>query len=61
MLPTYKYVLALDPSGNYNEGKGTTGMCLFDTSLMKTTFITDLRAKILIVLKVTGMASFNLF
>jgi hypothetical protein len=45
MLPTYKYVLALDPSGNYNEGKGTTGMCLFDTSLMKTTFITDLRAK----------------
>lgn len=25
-----RYVLAIDPSGNYNEGKGTTGWCLFD-------------------------------
>lgn len=25
-----KKILALDPSGNYNEGKGTTGWCLFD-------------------------------
>ena len=25
---TSKKVLALDPSGNYNEGKGTTGWCL---------------------------------
>ena len=25
-----RYVLALDPSGNFNEGKGTTGWCLFD-------------------------------
>ena len=25
-----RYVLALDPSGAYKEGKGTTGWCLFD-------------------------------
>lgn len=25
----YKYILALDPSGNFEEGKGTTGCCLF--------------------------------
>lgn len=24
----YKYILAVDPSGSYNEGKGTTGWCL---------------------------------
>lgn len=26
-----RYILALDPSGNFNEGKGTTGWCLLDT------------------------------
>ena len=26
----YRYILALDPSGNFNEGKGTTGWCLFN-------------------------------
>lgn len=26
-----RYVLAFDPSGNFNEGKGTTGWCLYDT------------------------------
>lgn len=26
-----RYILALDPSGNYNEGKGTTGWCLYDS------------------------------
>lgn len=25
-----RYVLAIDPSGNYKEGQGTTGWCLFD-------------------------------
>ena len=25
----YKYILALDPSGNFEEGKGTTGICGF--------------------------------
>lgn len=27
----YRYILALDPSGSFYEGKGTTGWCLFDT------------------------------
>ena len=26
----YKYILGIDPSGNFYEGKGTTGLCLFD-------------------------------
>lgn len=26
----YKNILAIDPSGNFEEGKGTTGTCLFD-------------------------------
>lgn len=25
-----RYILALDPSGSFNEGKGTTGWCLYD-------------------------------
>jgi len=30
-----RFVLAFDPSGNYNEGKGTTGWCLYDTETCK--------------------------
>ncbi len=26
-----RFILAFDPSGNFNEGKGTTGWCLYDT------------------------------
>ena len=25
----YRYIIALDPSGNFEEGKGTTGFSLF--------------------------------
>lgn len=28
----YDYILALDPSGNYHEGKGTTGYCILHAS-----------------------------
>jgi hypothetical protein len=31
----YKKLLAQDPSGNFNEGKGTTGWCLFDCEKIK--------------------------
>ena len=31
-LKTFKNVLALDPSGNWLEGKGTTGICLYNTT-----------------------------
>lgn len=27
-MKSYKHILALDPSGNWREGKGTTGFCL---------------------------------
>lgn len=30
-----RYVLALDPSGSYKEGQGTTGWCLFDLQTMQ--------------------------
>lgn len=29
-MPKYKHILALDPSGNFNEGKGTTGWVLMN-------------------------------
>lgn len=29
-MSKHRYVLALDPSGNWVEGKGTTGVCLYD-------------------------------
>lgn len=28
----FDYIIALDPSGNFEEGKGTTGCCLFSSS-----------------------------
>lgn len=28
----HNYVLAIDPSGNFYEGKGTTGLCLFNAN-----------------------------
>lgn len=28
-----RYVLGIDPSGNFNEGKGITGWCVFDRAL----------------------------
>ena len=31
-MKKYNYVLALDPSGNFHEGKGTTGYCLLDAN-----------------------------
>lgn len=30
-----RYILALDPSGNFKEGKGITGWCLLDTQTKK--------------------------
>ena len=33
-MKNYDYILAFDPSGNFNEGKGTTGYCIFDTNNM---------------------------
>ena len=29
-MKNFSHILAIDPSGNFEEGKGTTGMCLFD-------------------------------
>lgn len=31
-MKKYNYVLAIDPSGNFHEGKGTTGYCLLDAN-----------------------------
>ena len=29
-MTKFKYILALDPSGNFSEGKGITGWCLMN-------------------------------
>ena len=31
----HRFILGLDPSGNFHEGKGTTGCCLFDAEKNK--------------------------
>lgn len=36
----YNYIIALDPSGNFEEGKGTTGICLFSCN-KKEIILTD--------------------
>ena len=36
-----RYVLALDPSGAYKEGKGTTGWCLFDNETKQIAKVAD--------------------
>lgn len=38
-MKTYDYILALDPSGAFHEGKGTTGWCLFKNNKIKYTGI----------------------
>lgn len=41
----HRYILALDPSGAFHEGKGTTGWCLFDTAVNNTIQINALYAE----------------
>ena len=41
---TYSYILAIDPSGNFEEGKGTTGTCLFNVAANQIEFVQDIRA-----------------
>ena len=40
----YKTILAIDPSGNFEEGKGTTGICLFDCTENDIDCLRDIRA-----------------
>ena len=42
-MANYKQILALDPSGNFKEGKGTTGFCLLNTRT-KTVTTWDIKA-----------------
>lgn len=41
----YKNILAIDPSGNFEEGKGTTGTCLFDCKNNSIVEVHDIHAK----------------
>lgn len=34
-MKNFSHILAIDPSGNFEEGKGTTGFCLFDCEANK--------------------------
>lgn len=40
----YKRILAIDPSGNYEEGKGTTGTCLFNAETNSIISLKDIHA-----------------
>lgn len=40
----YKYILAIDPSGNFEEGKGTTGTCLFNVAANQIESVQDIKA-----------------
>lgn len=44
-MPNFKTILALDPSGAFYEGKGTTGWCLFDAGTMQVVRIGFISAK----------------
>lgn len=42
----YKHILAIDPSGNFEEGKGTTGTCLFNTITNCIEYLKDIHANV---------------
>lgn len=44
-MKTFSHILAFDPSGNFEEGKGTTGCCIFDTEQGKILEIKNIFAK----------------
>lgn len=47
-MKNYRHILAIDPSGNFEEGKGTTGICLLNTVLPENKALlgaTDVHAK----------------
>ena len=41
----YEIILAIDPSGNFEEGKGTTGICLFDAVHMQVLSVCNISAR----------------
>ena len=41
----YETILAIDPSGNFEEGKGTTGVCLFNAKDMQILNVCNISAK----------------
>lgn len=41
----YDFILAFDPSGNFNEGKGTTGWCVFNALDKRITFAGHIPAR----------------
>lgn len=42
---SYENILAIDPSGNWEEGKGTTGTCLFFTNPKRVGILKDISAE----------------
>lgn len=41
----YENILAIDPSGNFEEGKGTTGICIFCSKIMEIIHLQNIAAK----------------
>lgn len=44
--PNIRYVLGIDPSGNYYEGKGITGWCIYDIKVDKIIKLGDIKASL---------------
>ena len=45
MQKKYRYTMGIDPSGAYNEGKGTTGWCILDNRTNKLLRVGTISAK----------------
>ena len=45
MRKKYRYTMGIDPSGAYNEGKGTTGWCILDNRTNKLLRVGTISAK----------------
>lgn len=41
----YEHILAIDPSGNFEEGKGTTGLCCFSGKEMRISCVANIEAR----------------
>lgn len=41
----YKWILGIDPSGSFTEGKGTTGICLIDAETLQIIHAEDITAR----------------
>lgn len=57
---SYEFILALDPSGSFNEGKGTTGYCILEITADRITITGNILAKNYLKIESYWQAHINL-